>query len=214
MSASLPLSRPEGSSQIPTRALKGLYNAIFFATVCISRIMDESRMPGTYVVVRLVPHGGLCAFRRAAAKPLSCGKIPSGKTDSGSRQEPKERSGERNASREHGGTQAETEARARSICRWDEVLGQLTAHCTVYKTITLTQSEAQVARQSGCDASTARRSTPQRPSRRNRPLWKIRPGSNASAAGSMRTRTGTWGGIWTKNLYFLATQIYRCLSLP
>ncbi|WP_299220855.1 PepSY domain-containing protein, partial [uncultured Alistipes sp.] len=69
------------------------------------------------------------------------------KADSDSRQS-RERSGERNTGREHDGTQAETEARPFDYAVWDDVLGQLTTHCTAYKTITLTRTEAQVARQS------------------------------------------------------------------
>lgn len=74
-------------------------------------------------------------------------EAPARKTDSGNRQS-RERSGGRNAGREHGGTQTETEARPFDYAVWDAVLGELTAHCTAYKTIVLTQTEAQVARQS------------------------------------------------------------------
>ena len=193
------------------RAHKGLYNAIFFATVCISRIMDESRMRAltwSFGWYRTAAY----ALSARRSKTTVVPENPSRKTDSGSRQS-RERSGERNASREHGGTQAETEARPFDYAVWDEVLGQLTAHCTVYKTITLTQKRSS-GRAAIRDAtpSTARRSTPAAAVSPKSPVMKIRPGSNASAAGSIAFHTGTWGGIWTKILYFLAALIGA--SLP
>uniref|UniRef100_UPI0027350C2A PepSY-associated TM helix domain-containing protein n=1 Tax=uncultured Alistipes sp. TaxID=538949 RepID=UPI0027350C2A len=65
------------------------------------------------------------------------------KVDSGNRQS-RARSGERTAGREHG----ETETRPFDHAVWDDVLEQLTAHYTAYKTIVLTQAEAQVTRRS------------------------------------------------------------------
>ena len=137
------------------------------------------------MVVRLVPHGGLCAFGGPQQTAVAQ-ENPPRKADSGNRQS-RERSGERNAGREHGGTQAETEARPFDYAVWDEVLGQLTAHCTAYKTITLTQTEAQVARQSAMRRIDRATFDPRSGRLAEIARYEETPASSASAAGSMRS---------------------------
>ena len=134
------------------------------------------------------------------------------KIDSSSRQS-RERNSERNAGREHGGTQAATEASPFDYAVWDEVLGQLTAHCTAYKTIVLTQTEAQVARQSAMRRIDRATFDP-----RSGRLAEIARYEDTSRQQRLRSwfyafHTGTWGGIWTKILYFLAALVGASLPL-
>ncbi|WP_290017633.1 PepSY-associated TM helix domain-containing protein [uncultured Alistipes sp.] len=137
---------------------------------------------------------------------------PSRKADSGNRHE-RERSGERTAGREQGERQAETEARPFDYAVWDEVLEQLTAHCTAYKTIVLTQTEAQVARQSAMRRIDCATFDP-----RSGRLAEITRNEETPRQQRLRGwfyafHTGTWGGIWTKILYFLAALIGASLPL-
>ena len=137
---------------------------------------------------------------------------PSRKADSGNRHE-RERSGERTAGREQGERQAETEARPFDYAVWDEVLEQLTAHCTAYKTIVLTQTEAQVARQSAMRRIDCATFDP-----RSGRLAEITRNEETPRQQRLRGwfyafHTGTWGGIWTKILYFLAALIGATLPL-
>ncbi len=137
---------------------------------------------------------------------------PARKTDPGSRQN-RERSGERTAGREQGERQAATEASPFDYAVWDEVLGQLTAHCTAYKTIVLTQTEAQVARQ-----STMRRIDRVTFDPRSGRLAEITRYEETPRQQRLRGwfyafHTGTWGGIWTKILYFLAALTGASLPL-
>ena len=137
---------------------------------------------------------------------------PSRKTDSGSRQN-RERSGERNAGREHGERQAETEARPFEYAVWDEVLGQLTAHCTAYKTIVLTQTEAQVARQSAMRRIDRVTFDPRSGRLAEITRYEETPRQQRLRGWFYAFHTGTWGGIWTKILYFLAALIGASLPL-
>ncbi len=137
---------------------------------------------------------------------------PSRKADSGNRHE-RERSGERTAGREQGKRPAETEARPFDYAVWDEVLEQLTAHCTAYKTIVLTQTEAQVARQSAMRRIDCATFDP-----RSGRLAEITRNEETPRQQRLRGwfyafHTGTWGGIWTKILYFLAALIGATLPL-
>ena len=137
---------------------------------------------------------------------------PSRKADSGNRHE-RERSGERTAGREQGKRPAETEARPFDYAVWDEVLEQLTAHCTAYKTIVLTQTEAQVARQSAMRRIDCATFDP-----RSGRLAEITRNEETPRQQRLRGwfyafHTGTWGGIWTKILYFLAALIGASLPL-
>ena len=137
---------------------------------------------------------------------------PSRKADSGNRHE-RERSGERTAGREQGKRPAETEARPFDYAVWDEVLEQLTAHCTAYKTIVLTQTEAQVARQSAMRRIDRATFDP-----RSGRLAEIARYEDTSRQQRLRSwfyafHTGTWGGIWTKILYFLAALVGASLPL-
>ncbi|WP_304583285.1 PepSY domain-containing protein [uncultured Alistipes sp.] len=139
-------------------------------------------------------------------------EFPARKTDSGSRQS-RERSGERNAGREHGGTQAETEARPFDYAVWDEVLGELTAHCTAYKTITLTQTEAQVARQSAMRRIDRATFDPRSGRLVEITRYEDTPRQQRLRGWFYAFHTGTWGGFWTKILYFLAALIGASLPL-
>lgn len=137
---------------------------------------------------------------------------PSRKTDSGSRHE-RGRSGERTAGREHGERQAETEARPFDYAVWDAVLGQLTTHCTAYKTIVLTQTEAQVARQSAMRRIDRVTFDPRSGRLAEITLYEETPRQQRLRGWFYALHTGTWGGIWTKILYFLAALIGASLPL-
>ncbi len=134
------------------------------------------------------------------------------KADSGSRQS-RERSGERNTGREHDRTQAETEARPFDYAVWDAVLGQLTTHCTAYKTITLTRTEAQVARQSAMRRIDRATFDPRSGRLAEITLYEETPRQQRLRGWFYALHTGTWGGIWTKILYFLAALIGASLPL-
>lgn len=134
------------------------------------------------------------------------------KADSGSRQS-RERSGERNTGREHDGTQAETEARPFDYAVWDAVLGQLTTHCTAYKTITLTRTEAQVARQSAMRRIDRATFDPRSGRLAEIARYEDTPRQQRLRGWFYAFHTGTWGGIWTKILYFLAALIGASLPL-
>lgn len=133
---------------------------------------------------------------------------PSRKADSGSRQ-----SRERTAGREQGERQAETEARPFDYAVWDEVLGQLTAHCTAYKTIVLTQTEAQVARQSAMRRIDRATFDPRSGRLVEITRYEETPRQQRLRGWFYAFHTGTWGGIWTKILYFLAALIGASLPL-
>ncbi len=133
---------------------------------------------------------------------------PARKTDSGSRQ-----SRERTAGREQGERQAETEARPFDYAIWDEVLGQLTAHCTAYKTIVLTQTEAQVARQSAMRRIDRATFDPRSGRLAEITRYEETPRQQRLRGWFYAFHTGTWGGIWTKILYFLAALIGASLPL-
>ena len=137
---------------------------------------------------------------------------PSRKTDSGSRQN-RERSGERTAGREQGERQAETEMRPFDYTVWDAVLGELTAHCTAYKTITLTQTEAQVARQSAMRRIDRATFDPRSGRLAEITRYEETPRQQRLRGWFYAFHTGTWGGIWTKILYFLAALIGASLPL-
>ena len=153
-------------------------------------------------------------FRRAAANHCRAGKSLAENRFGQPSEAAKEAA---NGTRQSGSTaeRRPKPKRARSIMPYGtKCLGQLTAHCTVHKTITLTQSEARVARQSAMRRIDRATFDPRKLAVSPKsPVMKIRPGSNASAAGSMRSNTGTWGGIWTKILYFLAALIGASLPL-
>lgn len=133
---------------------------------------------------------------------------PSRKADSGNRQ-----SRERTAGREQGERQAETEARPFDYAVWDEVLGQLTAHCTAYKTIVLTQTEAQVARQSAMRRIDRATFDPRSGRLAEITRYEETPRQQRLRGWFYAFHTGTWGGIWTKILYFLAALIGASLPL-
>ena len=137
---------------------------------------------------------------------------PSRKADSGNRHE-RERSGERTAGREQGERQAETEARPFDYAVWDEVLEQLTAHCTAYKTIVLTQTEAQVARQSAMRRIDRATFDPRSGRLAEITRYEETPRQQRLRGWFYAFHTGTWGGIWTKILYFLAALIGASLPL-
>ncbi len=139
-------------------------------------------------------------------------EFPARKTDSGSRQS-RERSGERNTGREHDGTQAETEARPFDYAVWDAVLGQLTTHCTAYKTITLTRTEAQVARQSAMRRIDRATFDPRSGRLAEIARYEDTPRQQRLRGWFYTFHTGTWGGIWTKILYFLAALVGASLPL-
>ncbi len=139
-------------------------------------------------------------------------EFPARKTDSGSRQS-RERSGERNTGREHDGTQAETEARPFDYAVWDAVLGQLTTHCTAYKTITLTRTEAQVARQSAMRRIDRATFDPRSGRLAEITRYEDTPRQQRLRGWFYAFHTGTWGGIWTKILYFLAALVGASLPL-
>lgn len=137
---------------------------------------------------------------------------PARKTDSGSRHE-RGRSGERTAGREQGERQAETEMRPFDYTVWDAVLGELTAHCTAYKTITLTQTEAQVARQSAMRRIDRATFDPRSGRLAEITRYEETPRQQRLRGWFYAFHTGTWGGIWTKILYFLAALIGASLPL-
>lgn len=137
---------------------------------------------------------------------------PSRKADSGNRHE-RERSRERTAGREQGERQAETEARPFDYAVWDAVLGELTAHCTAYKTIVLTQTEAQVARQSAMRRIDRATFDPRSGRLAEITRYEDTPRQQRLRGWFYAFHTGTWGGFWTKILYFIAALIGASLPL-
>lgn len=137
---------------------------------------------------------------------------PARKTDSGSRHE-RGRSGERTAGREQDERQSETEVRPFDYTVWDAVLGELTAHCTAYKTIVLTQTEAQVARQSAMRRIDRATFDPRSGRLAEITRYEETPRQQRLRGWFYAFHTGTWGGIWTKILYFLAALIGASLPL-
>ncbi len=137
---------------------------------------------------------------------------PSRKADSGNRHE-RERSRERTAGREQGERQAETEARPFDYAVWDAVLGELTAHCTAYKTIVLTQTEAQVARQSAMRRIDRVTFDPRSGRLAEITRYEETPRQQRLRGWFYAFHTGTWGGFWTKILYFIAALIGASLPL-
>ena len=130
------------------------------------------------------------------------------KVDSGNRQS-RARSGERTAGREHG----ETETCPFDHAVWDDVLEQLTAHYTAYKTIVLTQAEAQVTRRSAMRRIDRATFDPRNGRLAEITRYEDTPRQQRLRGWFYTFHTGTWGGIWTKILYFLAALIGATLPL-
>lgn len=109
--------------------------------------------------------------------------------------------------------QTKTKADTFDYAVWDKVLAQLTTHYPTYKAITLTQTEAQIRRQTAMRR--ADRVTFDSQSGR---LGKIDRYEDTPRQQRLRSwfyafHTGSWGGIWTKLLYFLAALIGATLPL-
>lgn len=134
------------------------------------------------------------------------------KTDLGNRNG-RERTGKGTADLKLGEVRSEVETLKFDYAVWDEVLTQLTVHYPAYKTIVLTQTEAQVARQ-----STIRRTDRIMFDPRSARLGEITryedmPRQQRLRAWFYALHTGSWGGIWTKLLYFIAAFIGATLPL-
>ena len=93
------------------------------------------------------------------------------------------------------------------------MLGQLTAHCTAYKTIVLTQTEAQVARQSAMRRIDRATFDPRSGRLAEITRYEETPRQQRLRGWFYAFHTGTWGGIWTKILYSLAALIGASLPL-
>lgn len=137
---------------------------------------------------------------------------PSRAADSGDRKG-RERSGGQAADRKHGEARTEVEPPEFDYVVWDEVLSQLAVHYPVYKTIVLTRTEAQVGRQAAMRHTDRVAFDP-----RNGRLGEITRYEDTSRQQRLRGwfyafHTGSWGGIWTKLLYFLAALIGATLPL-
>lgn len=96
---------------------------------------------------------------------------------------------------------------------WDEVLAQLTAHYPVYKAITLTQTEAQVRRQAAMRRADRVTFDPQSGRLGEINRYEDTPQQQRLRGWFYAFHTGSWGGVWTKLLYFLAALIGATLPL-
>ncbi len=96
---------------------------------------------------------------------------------------------------------------------WDKALTQLTAHYPVYKTILLTQTKAQVVRQSNIRRTDRIAFDPHSARLGDIMRYEDTPRHQRLQAWFYAFHTGSWGGIWTKLLYFLAALIGATLPL-
>ncbi len=134
------------------------------------------------------------------------------KSDSGNRNG-RERTGKGTADLELREVRTETEAPKFDYAVWDEMLTQLTIHYPVYKTIVLTQTEAQVARQSTIRRTDRITFDPRSARLGDITHYEDMPRQQRLRAWFYAFHTGSWGGIWTKLLYFLAAFIGATLPL-
>ena len=93
------------------------------------------------------------------------------------------------------------------------MLEQLTAHYTAYKTIVLTQAEAQVTRRSAMRRIDRATFDPRNGRLAEIARYEETPRQHRLRGWFYAFHTGTWGGIWTKILYFLAALIGATLPL-
>lgn len=128
------------------------------------------------------------------------------KSASGDRREG-ERGRGRTERRAHGGTAAAPERTSFDYAVWDRVLAQLAERCPTCKTIALTSTEAQVFRSSAM----RRIDRVAFDSRHGRLGEWVRyedtPRGQRLRGWFYALHTGSWGGIWTRILYFFAALI-------
>ena len=134
------------------------------------------------------------------------------KTDSGNRNG-RERIGKGTADLKLREGRTEVETLKFDYAVWDEVLTQLTVHYPVYKTIVLTQTEAQVTRQSTIRCTDRITFDPCNARLGDITRYEDMPRQQRLRAWFYAFHTGSWGGIWTKLLYFIAAFIGATLPL-
>lgn len=96
---------------------------------------------------------------------------------------------------------------------WDEVLAQLVARYPGYKTIVLTPAEAQVGRQSAMRRMDRVLFDSRSGRLREIVRYEDMPRQQRLRGWFYAFHTGSWGGVWTKILYFLAALIGATLPL-
>lgn len=135
------------------------------------------------------------------------------KKDSGNRSGSK-RSGQETADREIKEMRPGMDGPEFDYAVWDEVFPQLAAHYPGYKTIELTQTDAQIVRKSAIRRTDRVAIDPASVGG----LAEITHYEDTPRQQRLRSwfyafHTGSWGGIWTKLLYFIAAFIGATLPL-
>lgn len=124
-----------------------------------------------------------------------------------------ERNDERITDRKHGGMRTEAEAHPFDYAVWDDVMVQLAVHYPVYKTIVLTQTEAQIERQSTMRRTDRVAFDPHSGCLGEITLYEDTPRQQRLRGWFYAFHTGSWGGFWTKLLYFLTALVGAMLPL-
>lgn len=156
---------------------------------------------------------------RTAAYALFGGTTQQGET----RADNRDGSSRKGSEREHPGHaakrqsesdgQAATEKPRFDPVVWDEVLAQLAVQYPTYKGVALTQTEAQVERQTSM-RRTDRVAFDPRDGRLGKVVrYEDTPRQQRLRGWFYSVHTGSWGGIWTKVLYFFAALIGATLPL-
>lgn len=96
---------------------------------------------------------------------------------------------------------------------WDKVLAQLTAHYPAYKSVTLSLTGAQVSRQSTMRRTDRITFNPQSGDIEEIELYENIPRQQRLRGWFYAFHTGSWGGTWTKLIYFLSALIGASLPL-
>lgn len=129
----------------------------------------------------------------------------------------KERGGERHdhSVKRHleSAEQVATEKSQFDYAVWDEVLTQLTAQYPAYRSVVLTQTEAQVERQSAMRRTDRATFDPHSGRLDKIVRYEDTPRQQRLRGWFYSVHTGSWGGILTKILYFIAALIGATLPL-
>lgn len=111
----------------------------------------------------------------------------------------------------HGGRRTETHTFDFAV--WDEVAERLAARYPKYRTVVLTQTEAQVGRPSAMRRTDRVTFDPHNGRIVKVVRYEETPRQQRLRGWFYAFHTGSWGGIWTKVLYFLAALIGASLPL-
>lgn len=121
--------------------------------------------------------------------------------------------GEKSAESKRSEGRPEEEVSEFDYAIWDKVVAKLSVQYPVYKTISLTQTEAQIARKATIRRTDRITFDPSDGTFSDIRRYEDTPRQQRLRSWFYAFHTGSWGGLWTKALYFLAAFIGATLPL-